>query len=86
VPYREFEHKVINPAIYAAHKCKHLFFKSEGPLILAIQAPLAFHNIILETDYNRTSVQLMPLKPYPVIPCQSAGILIQGDNIAFIPG
>jgi hypothetical protein len=28
----------------------------------------------------------MPLKPYPVIPHQSAGILIQGDNITFILG
>jgi hypothetical protein len=85
--YREFELKVINPAICAARECERLFFKSEDPPILAIQAPLRpsledFHNTILATDYNRTSVQLMPSQHYPVIPRQSAGIPI----LAFILG
>ena len=80
-------YKVINPAICATCECEHLFFKSKDPPILAIPAPLHplledFHNTILETDYNRTSVQLMPSQHYPVIPRQSAGILIKGISVA----
>jgi hypothetical protein len=86
---REFQQKVINPAICAAHECKHLFFKSEDPSILALQAP---HHPLLELStilfWRPTIIKylfnwgLWNL----IIPHQSAGIPVQGDNITFILG